>query len=133
MNQLIMTSAVYEGVTAEPHFPTTIDFEGCHLEFEDIYFNRPQEIAERFLQLANSRKGFVECDGGSRFGLSVKTDVHGGVTISFRASPLTFTGKLFIEGSFVFDGEHAEPELWKFCELFSKGVKLVIRQERLSW
>ncbi len=129
MNHLIMTRKVYEGVTTMPHFPTSIDYEGCHVEFEDIYFNQPEILLERINQLEKTRKGTIFLDGGSRFQLTIEADVHGGISISFRASPITNPGTLILGGSFVFDGEHAAPIIKKFNDLFGKGEELHIAQE----
>jgi len=131
MNSLVIVSEVYEGVTPTPHFPTTIDYEGCHVEFDDIYYDQLETIPDQLRKLEKSRKGIVIIDGGQRFGITVKTDLHGGVVISFRACPTSFPGKLVLEGSFQFDGEHTAQTIENMVSLLIAGQTLRIEQRRV--
>lgn len=129
-NRLTITSSVYAGVTELPHFPVVIDYEGCHLEIEDIYFDNIEILSEQLERLEKTRKGEIIFDGGSRFGLQAIANVHGGITICFRAAPVNFPGKLILEGCFQIDGEHAAQTVRELRRLFSKGEPLAIEQPR---
>lgn len=128
-NCLIMIRETYEGVTTIPHFPTQIDYEGCHVEFEDLYFDNLDTLNERLVQLENTRRGTVVLDGGSRFGLTIAAENRGGIAISFRAHPVSFPGTLILEGRFVIDGEHAAQSLKAFRDLIVTGKLLRIEQQ----
>lgn len=127
-NRLRITSSVYEGVTDLPHFSVTIDYERCHVEIEDIYFDDLEILSNHLDNLERTRKGEIVIDGGTRFGLKAVGNCHGGIEICFHAEPANFPGRLILEGYFQFDGEHAAERIRQLRKLFSEGKALDIKQ-----
>lgn len=128
MKKLTIKKDVYEGVTESPHFPVVIDYEGCHVEIEDLYFGNIRTLSDSILNWERLRTGEVHLDAGSRFSATLSLNSHGALVIRFRAEPTPFPGRLFLEGSFIIDGEYTGQYLMKFVKLINEGETLNIEQ-----
>jgi hypothetical protein len=128
MNKLAIRSETYEGVTEVPHFPVVIDYEGCHVQMEDIYIDDLKAIADSLGRLEGSRTGEVRLDGGSRFTVVLSIDSHGGLLVRFQAEPVPFPGRLLLEGYFRIDGEYTGQYILGFQKLLKEGAPISIEQ-----
>ena len=131
-DQLVITRQVYEGVTVIPHFPTSIRYQECFVEFDDIYLEHLAELPSQLSTLERTRKGSVLFDGGSRFRMTVRADSHGGIDLSFHAEPINFPGTLILKGSFHIDGEHAAQTIQGLTNLIVDGREFTIHQQQAS-
>lgn len=128
-NCLVIVREVYEDVTTTPHFPTSIEYHGFHVAFDDIYFDGLASLPDQLRNLERTRSGSTVLDGGSRFRVSAKADTHGGVDIFFHAHPIDFPGTLVLEGSFHIDGEHVGQVITGLIDLIVAGQPFKIEQD----
>ena len=126
MNHLSLRREYYEGVSNLPHFLVGIDYEGCQICFDDIYFDEPSALARELQILERCRNGQVALDGGSRFRLTVSVERGGELLCRFRAEPNDFPGKLQLEGFFSIDGEFTGMALHALIRLLSEGCPLTL-------
>ena len=126
--------ARYEDVTDIPHFPVELSFVGHEVSFEDVYFDRLQEIPEALQKLEATRSGKVVLDGGFRVRICLEATSTGGMTVSFRTvqSEGFFPGRCVLEGSIGIDGERVAEVIRSLERLFSAGVPAIIQQTRCN-
>ncbi|HHJ40559.1 MAG: hypothetical protein AXA67_10200 [Methylothermaceae bacteria B42] len=66
-NTLRINREYWPEVTDTPHFIVKLNYEGCKIEFDDIYFDKMDEIISQLEILNKKRTGSVELQGGFRF------------------------------------------------------------------
>ena len=110
-------------VTNAPHFIVELRYEGCNINYDDIYFDNLNNIINKLEALEKSRKGRVTLDGGHRFAATLEAAVTGGITIYFQAEsfPPTFPGKLKLKGYFAVEGEYTSKIIKDLIKLFKDG------------
>lgn len=123
--------AFWPEVTDVPHFIVRLNYEGCSIEYDDIYFQALDEVVVRLEEMLESRKGAVALQGGFRFDAVVESTATGGIRFGFTAkSSDDFPGRLHLEGDFSIDGEHASAFLQSLIDLFRSGKELILHDAR---
>ena len=112
-------------ITDQPHFVIDLEYAGCTLHFDDIYFDNIEETCARLRQLARERQGSALLDGGFRFSLAIEIMPRGDIKLAFHAeSEPPFPGKLSLDGFFQRDGEYASSLLQDILDLLKYGKEL---------
>jgi hypothetical protein len=126
-NQLKIEKEYWPDVTNEPHFIVNLTYEGCTLTFDDIYFDKCDDLLHRLEQLEHDRKGKLKIDGGFRFSASVEILSRGDIKLTFNTeSEASFPGKLRLEGYFHGSGEYTSKILTSLINLFKNGSEFII-------
>jgi len=125
---LTINRGMYEGVTTTPHFPIEISYFGHHVSFDDIYIDDSQQFIQQLHTLESRREGGASFDGGPRIKIWFRSDVNGGVLVSFRSeqNQPSFPGRCVLEGSFEIAGEHVRELVHSFEKLFRDGTPVSI-------
>ncbi|WP_419638144.1 hypothetical protein [Thiolapillus sp.] len=122
IHSLRISRELWPEVTSRPHFIMDLDYEGCRISWDDIYFAVEDEMVDRLREMRIGRKGKVALDGGFRFLLTVEMQATGGVTLGFRTeSGAEFPGKRILEGFFEVGGEYTDALLGGLVDLIDKG------------
>ncbi|WP_419590940.1 hypothetical protein, partial [Thiolapillus sp.] len=67
IHSLRISRELWPEVTSRPHFIMDLDYEGCRISWDDIYFAVEDEMVDRLREMRIGRKGKVALDGGFRF------------------------------------------------------------------
>ncbi len=114
-------------VTDRPHFVVSINYEGCFLKLDDIYFDNELVLVSDLQQLEETRSGQVILDGGFRFSLLMEATPTGGLSLRVKASSdITFPGRLDLEGYFQIAGEYTAGTVNSLIGLLMNGDEFVI-------
>ena len=114
-------------LTTRPHFVVDLDYAGCRIDWDDIYWDAQEQLPARLRALREARRGKVVLDGGFRFALTVEMRATGGVLLKFRTeSGMEFPGKRVLEGFFEVDGEYTDAVLSGLLALLEKGHSFTI-------
>ncbi len=129
-NSLTIRRDNYEGVTNTFHYPLCLIYEGCKIEFDDIYISNMDSLCNQIQDMERTRKGSVTLDGGSRFRLLIKVNLHGGFDMEFRIKKFEpfFPGSLIMTGYFIINGENVAQFASSFKTLVKDGEKLIIER-----
>ncbi len=123
--------AYWPEVTDTPHFSIELQYGNCHQVFDDIYFDKIDDIIEPLENLLIRRKGRVELSGGFRFGARVEATSSGALRLGFSTeSSGIFPGRLRLDGEFLIDGEHAEEVIASLLDLFRQGDDFFLETTR---
>lgn len=128
-NFLKIKRKVYEGVTETPHFPMQISYAGCHVEYEDIYFDDLENVAIQLEALDATRKGELILDGGSRIQIRLSCRASGALAIAFRAQAArpAFPGQLDLKGCYEVDSEYSTQTILRLRKLITVGEAFVLK------
>ena len=130
-NSLKISREFWPEVTDEPHFIVRLNYAGCRIEYDDIYFQALDETLVDLEAMLESRRGAVVLQGGFRFNAVVESTATGAVRFGFTAeSSGDFPGKLHLEGYFFIDGENASAFLQSMIDLFRNGTALTLHDTR---
>ncbi len=126
-NSLELSREFWPEVTDMPHFIVRLNYAGCRIEYDDIYFQALHEVVVRLEEMLESRRGAVALQGGFRFDAVVESTATGALRFGFTTeSSGGFPGKLRLEGYFSIDGEDASAFIQSLIDLFRSGKKLVL-------
>ena len=124
-NSISISREYWPEVTDEPHFIISIDYEGCCIKFDDIYFKGLDDVITRLEALKDERKGGVTLNGGFRFNASIEPTHSGAIQFKFfTESSADFPGRLCLEGYSVIPGEDATRFTGSLIRLFRDGKAL---------
>ncbi|WP_457668563.1 hypothetical protein [Thiolapillus sp.] len=127
LRRIAIRSEVWPELTSRPHFDVELAYEGCRVNYDEIYFTAEKEIAGQLRDMRRSRKGKVILDGGFQFVLTVEMQLTGGVKLCFRTeSGIEFPGKRILEGFFEVEGEYADELLRGLLNLIDEGRDFVL-------
>ena len=130
-NSLAISREFWPEVTDTPHFIVRLNYAGCSIEHDDIYFQALDEVLVRLEEMLESRRGTVALQGGFRFDAVVESTVTGAIRFGFTTeSSGGFPGKLRLEGYFSIDGEEASAFLQSLLDLFRSGKELILHDTR---
>ena len=126
-NTLSIRKEYWPEVTDTPHFVIKLQYEGCKIEFDDIYFDKLEDILVQIEMLDKERKGIVELNGGFRFNAVIEPKETGSLQFNFSVeSSGGFHGKLHLEGVFLIAGEDSCLFIRSLIDLFRYGKHFVI-------
>lgn len=127
INTLSIKRGYWPEVTDTPHFVVKLQYQGCQIEFDDIYFDKINEVVVQLETLYEERKGIVELHGGFRFNAVVEAKERGALQFRFSTeSSGGFPGRLRLEGFFLIDGENSALFIRSLIDLFRGGKEFVI-------
>ncbi|KXJ39776.1 MAG: hypothetical protein AXA67_11990 [Methylothermaceae bacteria B42] len=126
-NTLSIKKEYWPEVTDTPHFIVKLNYEGCKIEVDDIYFDKLDEIIVRLETLNKERTGSVELQGGFRFNAVIEVKETGACQFIFATeSSGEFPGKLHLEGIFSINGEDSGLFINSLIKLFRDGKEFII-------
>ena len=132
-NTLSIKREYWPEVTDTPHFIVKLDYEGCKIKADDIYFDKLDEIVINLETLNKKRTGSVALQGGFRFNAVIEAKETGACQFSFTTeSSGEFPGKLNLKGCFSIDGEDLSLFIDSLIELFRDGTEFSIQQGHLT-
>jgi hypothetical protein len=114
-------------ITNIPRFIVDVSYEGCRIEYDDIYFDNLDELWQKIEKLEKSRKGKVTLDGGTRFRLNLCATKQGGIKIEVTAEKFNLPGRISLEGILDVEGEFVSRLIGLFKALLLEGRQLEIK------
>ncbi|MBN2396670.1 MAG: hypothetical protein JXC36_09470, partial [Candidatus Atribacteria bacterium] len=125
-NKMTIKREFYQDVTSTPHFITQINYEGCYIEHDDIYFDNLNNIDAELDTFNKTRIKSIIIDGGQRFRLTIIPTNNGGIKLKCNSDKINLPGKISLEGFFSIDGENVNEFIQKIKALIKDGKELNI-------